>query len=134
MPEKEFSLVREGDESKQQSSRPWRSPESALSTVMMILVLSSLRRRHLTVACLRPESEKAYQHFVLFLRELVHGTVGSFLEHSFSNGLLQGRGDFWIAKGFPHATHRIHEVFHEMFDAASAAAEVPLQTRAHDCP
>ena len=30
--------------------------------------------------------------------------------------------------------HRIHEVIHEMFDPAGAAAQVPLKTRAHHPP
>ena len=46
-----------------------------------------------------------------------------------SSGVISG-----FPQDFPHATHRVHEVFHEMFDPACATAKVPLQTGTHYSP
>src|SRR5260370_16579737 len=35
---------------------------------------------------------------------------------------------------FDHRRQRIHQMIHEMFDAAGATAEMPLQTRPHHSP
>ena len=47
---------------------------------------------------------------------------------------FRSRRDVWRAEDFHHAGQRLHQVIHEVLDAAFAAAEMPLQALTHDAP
>src|SRR2546428_14186760 len=80
------------------------------------------------------QTKKTQQQLVLLFCELLDRTIGGLLQHPIRNRLLERRGDLRIPEGLHHAAQRIHEMLHEVLDPTRAAADVPLQARAHDAP
>src|SRR5215813_1499948 len=83
---------------------------------------------------LRAKLKKSEQYLVLFLSKLVHRAICGLLQNSVDDCLLEFISDFGGAEDFNHRGQRVHQVFHEMFNTARAATEVPLQAGAHHSP
>src|SRR5512132_3709594 len=86
------------------------------------------------VTLVRPQTKQSDYHLVLFLCEFVHRTIACFPQDAFNDRLFELGRDVWSTESFDHGGQWIHQVVHEVFDAACAAAEMPLQTWPHHSP
>src|SRR5215475_3463396 len=83
---------------------------------------------------LRAKLKKSEQYLVLLLSKLVYRAICGLLQHSVDDRLLEFISDFRGAEDFNHGGQRVHQVFHEVFDPASATTQAPLQAWAHHSP
>src|SRR5271156_1929748 len=106
---------------------PCRWLDNCLGTISFLLG----RWRTRTV---RSQLEKSDYHFVLFLGELVNGASCGFAHHTVSDGLLEFRSYSGVSESLHHCCKRVHELLHEVLDAACSTAQMPLQALAHHTP
>src|SRR5271169_3076725 len=93
---------------------------------------ASLSARH--ARAIRSQPEESDYYLVLFSSELVDGASCGFAHHTVSDGLPEFRSYLGIPESLHHRCKRVHELLHEVFDAARSPAYMPLQALAHHTP
>src|SRR5262245_43493142 len=68
--------------------------------------------------------QKPDDYLVLVLRELIDRSPGGLARNTVNDGLLELGRDVRSAEGLHEPGERVHEVLHEVIDAARAAPEV----------